>query len=298
MRPWQARPCWLAAGLLVVATSSAVASTAASAASSVRDDCLDYARRLGSVKAHYCDHPGWYRGAGGSVRGRPILMRDIPAGAMAPRVLVVGGIHGDELAAISIVFDWLERLEDDNPQRLHWRVTPSMNPDGLLDRPSRRMNAHGVDLNRNLPTPQWERYSRVYWEQHTRRDPRRYPGPGPMSEPETRWLVDEIARFQPDVIVAVHAPLDSVDFDGPAEAPRRIGHLHLNLLGTYPGSLGNYAGVQLGIPVLTVELSSAGIMPTSAQRVAIWGDLHDWLQKKIPAKPLLPLADESARRSR
>jgi len=35
----------------------------------------------------------------------------------------------------------------------------------------------------------------------------------------------------------------------------------------FPGSLGNYGGVDLGIPVVTVELSYAGIMPTQQTAV-------------------------------
>lgn len=280
---------WLLLGLL--------SSAPAHAARTVQQDCLDYARRLGSVKARHCESTGWYRSGGVSTKGRPILLRDIPADALAPRVLVLGGIHGDELAAVSIVFDWLERLDRDNPQRLHWRVTPSMNPDGLLDRPSQRMNANGVDLNRNMPTPEWEKFSDIYWVHHTRRNPRRYPGPHALSEPETQWLANEIDRFQPDVIISVHAPLAIIDFDGPAQAPRRIGHLHLNLLGTYPGSLGNYAGVQRGVPVLTVELPSAGIMPNERQKRAIWRDLENWLETKIQHKndPLLTDAAQITR---
>lgn len=260
-----------------------VCSSAASATldSSVRDDCLQYAKRLGSVKARHCEIPGWYRSGGMSQNGRPILLRDIPGDALAPRVLVIGGIHGDELAAVSIVFDWVERLSKHNAQRVHWRITPSMNPDGLLDRPSTRTNARGVDLNRNLPTPEWEQSALRYWVERTGRSKRRYPGPSALSEPETQWLLDELARFQPDVIVSVHAPLGNIDFDGPAQAPQRIGPLYLNLLGTYPGSLGNFAGVQKGIPVLTVELSSAGIMPTERQKQSIWSDLDNWLQTRF-----------------
>lgn len=249
---------------------------------SVQQDCLRYSERLGSVKAQSCDHPGWYRADALSRQGRPILLRDLPADSeYAPRVLVVGGIHGDELSAISIVFDWLRRLDADGGAGIHWRLTPSMNPDGLFARPASRTNAAGVDLNRNLPTPQWERFSRIYWERRTGRNPRRYPGEQPLSEPETQWLAAEIEAFRPHVIVSVHAPYGIVDFDGPAAAPRRIGHLSLNLLGTYPGSLGNYAGVQRGISVLTVELPSAGIMPSESEMQAIWTDLGHWVLREI-----------------
>lgn len=33
--------------------------------------------------------------------------------------------------------------------------------------------------------------------------------------------------------------------------------LYKNLMGTYPGSLGNYAGIYLGVPVITLELPHA-----------------------------------------
>jgi protein MpaA len=103
-----------------------------------------------------------------------------------------------------------------------------------------------------------------------------------LSEPESRWLAEEIERFRPDAIVSVHAPHGVVDFDGPPKGPERLGHLHLNLLGTYPGSLGNYAGVQMNIPVVTIELPSAGIMPTWEQIRHIWTDLVRWLIVSLP----------------
>ncbi len=106
-----------------------------------------------------------------------------------------------------------------------------------------------------------------------------------MSEPETRWLVEQINEFKPSVIVSVHAPYDLVDYDGPKRGPHKLGRLYLNLLGTYPGSLGNYAGVQRKIPVVTIELPYAGIMPTPAEVSGIWRDLVRWLARKIPTLP-------------
>ena len=48
-------------------------------------------------------------------------------------------------------------------------------------------------------------------------------------------------------------------------------------MGTYPGSLGNYAGVYLGVPVVTLELPHAGIMPSRNQISRLWTDLVRWL---------------------
>jgi protein MpaA len=162
-------------------------------------------------------------------------------------------------------------------------VVPCMNPDGLENRPSaRRMNGHGVDLNRNFPTPDWTQRAMPYWVSVTRKDPRRYPGQQAQSEPETRWLVQEIEKFQPDAIVQVHAPYGVLDYDGPHEPPPNLGFLDLHLLGTYPGSLGNYAGVHLGLPVITLELPQSGKLPSQTQTDRLWGDLLAWLDRNLP----------------
>lgn len=164
----------------------------------------------------------------------------------------------------------------------HWKVVPLMNPDGLLRRKSQRMNANGVDLNRNFLNGIDEEAGLKYWRKRTYSDPRRYPGKKPMSEKETRWMHELITEFKPHAIVSVHAPYGIVDFDGPPKPPTHLGPLHLHLLGTYPGSLGNFAGEQLGIPVVTVELPYAGIMPSNQEVSRIWVDLVRWLKTNIP----------------
>ncbi|REJ74178.1 MAG: murein peptide amidase A [Acidobacteria bacterium] len=278
--------------------------------------CSAIANRLASVDMTECLEAELSATGASSVGGWPIVTRDfsppaprtpawllelldLPRVEQPGRVLLVGGMHGDELSATSIVFHWIAELEkagagrppgrehrddrdDDLP--LHWRIAPLLNPDGLLQRPAVRMNAHGVDLNRNFPTTNWFNESRDYWERQTGKDPRRYPGPYPVSEPESRWLAEEIDRFQPDVVVSVHAPYNNVDFDGPPDAPDRLGPLQLRLMGTYPGSLGRYAGVSRRIPVVTIELPHAGIMPSAGDQLGILGDLVDYLSEKIASQ--------------
>jgi protein MpaA len=252
----------------------------------VHDVCVRIAGKLGSVTLAECTRRDLQLSGGRSVKGTPILEKVYPPlGRRAPRarVLLIGGIHGDELSSVSIVFKWMGILDEHHSGLFHWKVVPLLNPDGLLRRKAVRMNANGVDLNRNFPTPCWTREALTnYWIRRTRGNPRRYPGPSPLSEPESRWLAEEIERFRPDAIVSVHAPHGVVDFDGPPKGPERLGHLHLNLLGTYPGSLGNYAGVQMNIPVVTIELPSAGIMPTWEQIRHIWTDLVRWLIVSLP----------------
>ena len=221
-----------------------------------------------------------------SVNGRPIMLREFkPAHDAKGRVLVIGGIHGDELTAVSIVFRWMELLQmpSADAAQYHWRVVPLMNPDGLLARPPRRVNARGVDLNRNFPTDDWFADAHRYWRVSARRDPRRFPGTAPGSEPESRWLHNEITRFRPDVIVSVHAPHDVLDFDGPPgiEPPQRFGPLYLRPLGVYPGSLGNLGGLKEGIPVVTLELPHALKMPTEDELAHVWRDMQRWLKTHL-----------------
>ncbi len=222
-----------------------------------------------------------------SLQGFPLLARQIPAvrseGHTHPplRVLLMGGIHGDELTSASIVFRWLEWMPTPAAQHFEWSVVPVVNPDGLLATKAKRVNANGVDLNRNFPTPNWQQDAPRYWAARTKSDPRRFPGHAPLSEPESRWVNDEMLRFRPDVIISVHAPFGVLDFDGPAQPPRRFGRLLLNRVGVYPGSLGNYSGVHKNVPVITIELPNAQKMPSEAEVKRIWLDMLGWIRDNV-----------------
>ncbi len=255
------------------------------------ETCHRIGNKLGSVSTEQCLNSGLAHSGAWSNSGAPILFRDyprLPGREPLGRVLLIGGIHGDEYSSVSIVFRWMSVLQKYHSGLFEWRIVPLLNPDGLLRQGSQRMNAHGVDLNRNFPSPNWEEESEDYWVRRTARNPRRYPGPQALSEPETHWLAAQIEAFSPDVIVSVHAPHSIVDYDGPAAAPEKLGSLYLKLLGTYPGSLGRYAGVHKDIPVVTIELASAGAMPSLAEQRHIWADLVKWLKQKLPTRPIGP----------
>jgi len=251
----------------------------------VQIECHAIGNKLGSVSIADCLQANMQLTDAWSVQNQPILLKEYPpleSREPRARILVVGGIHGDEYSSVSIVFKWMKKLDRYHSGLFHWHIVPLLNPDGLLQRKSVRLNANGVDLNRNFPTPDWYAETRDYWERRTRKDPRRYPGEEALSEPESRWLYEEIRRFKPDAIVSVHAPYGVLDFDGPPKAPNRMGYLHLNLLGTYPGSLGNCAGVQHRIPVITMELPSAGIMPSAGEISRMWRDMIRWMVRNLP----------------
>ncbi|MBT7952717.1 MAG: murein peptide amidase A [Gammaproteobacteria bacterium] len=249
-----------------------------------KEECKRISNKLASVNLQDCLENKLKQTKGYSGEGAPLLYKEYhPVADRNPlgKVLLIGGIHGDEYSSVSIVFKWMKTLNEFHSGLFHWRILPLLNPDGLLRKESQRMNANDVDLNRNFPMLDWKNATHDYWENITKRNPRRFPGIAALSESETQWLVQEINQFQPDVIVAVHAPHGIIDYDGPKNGPYKLGRLYLNLLGTYPGSLGNYAGVQRKIPVVTIELPYAGIMPTPSEIAHIWRDLVSWLSKNI-----------------
>lgn len=245
--------------------------------------CAPWLERWPALPRNLCEAAQLAPSGALSVRGAPIAWRDVApaeAASTAQRVLVVGAIHGDELTAAALTLHWVA-LAQQAGRPVHWRFIPVLNPDGLLARPATRTNAAGVDLNRNFPTPDWEREAAAYWEKRTRRDPRRWPGPAPLSEPESQFLHAQMAEFAPDLVVSIHAPYGVLDFDGPQTPPQKLGGLHLDQLGVFPGSLGNYGGLQQGVPVVTIELHHALRMPVRTEIAAMWQDLLAWMDKHL-----------------
>ncbi|MBI1890348.1 MAG: succinylglutamate desuccinylase/aspartoacylase family protein [Burkholderiales bacterium] len=284
----------LAAGLAIagpaLATAPAATKPGASKPASQVDWCARLSPRLPGVSTEACRQAGLAPAGAASQLGFPILKRQIfPAKVSADRhgpvrVLLLGGIHGDELTAAAIVFRWMQWTQTSPAQQFQWNIVPVVNPDGLLAPKPTRVNANGVDLNRNFPTPGWTRDAPRYWVKTTGSDPRRFPGKSPLSEPESRWINDEIARFNPHVIISVHAPFGVLDFDGPARPPRKFGRLVFTPVGVYPGSLGNYSGLHKKVPIITIELPNALQMPPEAEVKRIWLDMLSWIQRNVRAQ--------------
>jgi hypothetical protein len=125
--------------------------------------------------------------AGDSVQGRELyvlVITDNPSfEEYEPEVRIVGTIHGDEITANEIVLYAAERLLTgyytdpeigDLVRGFEIWLQPLVNPDGYVL--GTRLNADGVDLNRNF-SYQWDEDE---W----------YAGPYPFSEPETRAVAD------------------------------------------------------------------------------------------------------------
>jgi len=188
-----------------------------------------------------------------SIEERPIECAVFGEGPVT--VLVLASIHGDEAAGTPLVRELAARLHE-APDWLHGRrviVVPEVNPDGVAR--GRRENARGVDLNRNFPARNW-------------RAGRRY-GAEPLSEPESRTVHDLVERYGVDRIVSCHQAADLLDYDGPAralaEAMTAVSPLRIGRLGARPGSLGSWAGVDRGIPTITIELRRADDRASGAE---------------------------------
>jgi len=249
--------------------------------------CRELGNKLGSVSVEDCLSQNLTHSAY-TIAKRSLAFKDYfpkQDRESLGRVLVIGGIHGDEYSSVSVIIKWMKILNENHSGLFHWRFVPTANPDGLLSVKSKRQNSNGVDLNRNFPTVDWREKATLHWEQNTHRNPRRHPGPDQASELETQWLVKQIKEFEPDVIVSLHAPYHLIDYDGPPTAPKVLGGLSLRRLGVYPGSLGNYAGIDLKIPIVTVELKSAGIMPAKKEVDRMWRDLVQWLRRQLSSPP-------------
>ncbi len=191
-----------------------------------------------------------------SQEGRPIfhaehIAPETKSPTRGKRILTLGLIHGDEPLSGEMTLSWVERLRG-IPHRSSWRVVPMLNPDGLIRKT--RMNARGVDLNRNFPTRDWNDEAIKYWETSSKRDPRRNPGESPASEVETRCAIAHIKSFKPDIIISNHTPYAVIDFDGPRMNFPRYRDLPWRALGNFPGSLGRYMWKDHQVPVVTVEL--------------------------------------------
>ncbi len=261
-----------------------VLNAAAGTAPNWTEACPDFVRVVPNFKQQRCAQAKLADMQARSANGRVLWGKDVVADDASLKVMVVGGIHGDEMSSVSLVFHWLALAEAPSLEAglpIVWRFVPSLNPDGLFAKPAKRVNANGVDLNRNFPTPDWSRAARDYWEVRTRRDPRRWPGITPLSEPETQFLYRQMKDFKPNLIVSVHAPYGVLDFDGPKVPPSRLGRLYLDQVGIFPGSLGNFGGVHGGVPVVTIELPSATRTPTDSEMRQMWLDLLRWTAQRL-----------------
>ncbi|RMG93491.1 MAG: hypothetical protein D6705_18580 [Deltaproteobacteria bacterium] len=170
---------------------------------------------------------------GATVEGRPL--RAVRMGrSAAPAVLLVAGIHGNELFGPRLAAAFVADLVSDAGRPLRddadvW-VVPVANPDGYARTVRRRgrgplsalrTNARGVDLNRNFPLPTGCRRPPWPGAGADRIGAATYRGPAPLSEPESRALADLSRRIRPVVAASLHTFMGTLI---PAYTPDRTDH--------------------------------------------------------------------------
>lgn len=169
--------------------------------------------------------------------------------------LIIGVFHGDEPQGKYLIDEYLKTNIPHSPMGKGGKLfIPCLNPDGMLK--NTRVNASGVDLNRNFPTKNWGEDTSAAGD-----NPLDYfCGKSAASEIETRFLIDVIEEYKPSVILTLHAPYKVVNYDGPAreiadKISKIIGYQIEESIGyPTPGSFGTWAGVERNIPVITLEL--------------------------------------------
>lgn len=196
--------------------------------------------------------------------------------------IIMCGVHGDEITPIKFCFDIMEYMKEtysdpkfkDEFANKIVIVAPLVNPDSFFKARPTRVNARGVDVNRNFPTKDWSRDARRLWISHFKKDKRRNPGVTASSEPEVIFQMNLIKRYGPDKIISVHSPLTMLDYDGPntivdgfvdgakahellIQMSKDASDYKIENYPFFPGSLGNWAGKERDIPTYTLELPTS-----------------------------------------
>ena len=188
---------------------------------------------------------------GNSSQGLPIV--SYLFGKQGPVILILGGTHGDEPEGNYIALGLLKKWVGKFPYKLQLTLVPCFNIEGSLL--CQRTNTNQVDLNRNLPTKNWT----------SKAEKKRYhPGLQAGSESESKALIEWIDKNKPQLIISLHSWKPMINTNGNCQPEADImaeatGYKITDDIGyPTPGSLGDYCGLERGIPVITYEAARRG----------------------------------------
>lgn len=240
---------------------------------------------------------------GTSVEGRPIDAYRFGTGSTT--LVFVGGIHGGyEWNSVLLAYDMIDSLRDGDitvPDSVQVQIVPNANPDGVyavIGKDGRftrddvsaaddtavgtgRFNANGIDLNRNFAC-RWQPTS-------TWRGTTVSAGDTAFSEPEAAALRDYLTALQPAGVIFWHSQANAVYGsecgDGILPGTTELlntyataaGYTAVPVFDAYPVS-GDAEGwlASIGIPAITVELSSHTLTDWAKNQAAVQAVLTDY----------------------
>ena len=195
------------------------------------------------------DPTDWIEGSwiiGETIEGRPLIVEQY--GIEGPVLFLMAAIHGDERSAVTYSEQIRTTLQSGLARRTGSRVVfvQAANPDGIAM--GKRYNANNIDLNRNFPADNFE------------------PGSGgtePLSEEESRAIRLAFDSSNATAAVSVHCCVPILDYDGPGQSLAEAmaaamddeARFPVGRLGSRPGSFGSYVGVELEMPIITLEFA-------------------------------------------
>jgi hypothetical protein len=204
---------------------------------------------------------------GTSMQGRPIIASQF--GSANTTILFIGAMHGNETNSQAILEKWIDEL-DTNPDKIPSSVSvviiPSTNPDGVAN--GSRLNARGINLNRNFPTDDW---SHMVIEPGNNGILTGAGGLSPLSEPESAALANYVQSHNIRFAVTYHSSggLVQSNVAGNAETvgksyASRVGYRFVPAYSignvfdySICGAFEDWIGQKLNIPGLLVELDSS-----------------------------------------
>lgn len=216
---------------------------------------------------------------GYSVQGRPIYVYQFGSGTS--RVMYVGNMHGNESGSKSLLDQWVNEIEANAhriPADRMLLVIPTVNPDAYAS--GSRLNANGVDLNRNFPANDWSASVGVPGPQTLPQGG----GTAPLSEPESSALAAYVQAQQPRVVLTFHSKGSLVIANGTGDSsalakiyadnsPYWVGSDHQadEIFGyATTGEFEDWLHDKLNLPALLIEMSSHSSSEFIGNRAALW----------------------------